>query len=80
MLIPHGAGASNFLRQLGGAFGINLISLAMQRQTSAHREALNATQSFYRDMFLLIGAVFALTLVPAAFIAGRRRYAPGAGA
>lgn len=125
VLIPHGAGAINFLRQLGGAFGINLISLAMQRQTSAHREALNATQSWdnattaelmrlvmlelqhlgligyrgfeasfgyvtgivgfqstmlaYRDMFLLIGAVFALTLVPAAFIAGRRRYAPGAG-
>ena len=43
-LIPHGSGAINFLRQLGGAFGINLISLAMQERTAAHSDALNATQ------------------------------------
>lgn len=117
-LIPHGSGAINFLRQLGGAFGINLISLAMQHQRVAHVEALNVTQNWenpttrelmrlviqefnhlgmigyrgfeasfgyvisivgsqstmlaYRDMFLLIGSVFALSLIPALFIAGRR--------
>jgi len=118
-LIPQGSGAINFLRQLGGAFGINLISLAMTRRTVAHHEALNTTQTWgnpttselmrlvieefrhlgltgyrgfeasfgyvqsiigaqstvlaYRDMFLLIGAVFAVSLLPALFIAGRRR-------
>jgi hypothetical protein len=118
--IPHGSGAINFLRQLGGAFGINLISLAMRERTVMHYDALNATQTWdnpttrelmrlviqefqhlgligyrgfeasfnyvlsvvgaqstmlaYRDMFLLIAAVFVLTLIPAAFIAGRRTY------
>ncbi len=45
-LIPHGSGAINFLRQLGGAFGINLISLAMRDRTVAHYDALNATQTW----------------------------------
>lgn len=45
-LIPQGSGAINFLRQLGGAFGVNLISLAMQQRTVAHFDALNATQSW----------------------------------
>jgi hypothetical protein len=128
-LIPHGSGAINFLRQLGGAFGINLISLAMQERMVMHYQALNDTQAWdnpttrelmrlviqelqhlgmtgyrgfeasfgyilnvlgaqstmlaYRDMFYLIGAVFALSLIPALFIAGRRsraadpRSAPG---
>jgi MFS transporter, DHA2 family, multidrug resistance protein len=117
-LIPHGSGAINFLRQLGGAFGVNLISLAMQQRTAAHYHALNSTQSWdnsttgelmrlviqqfqylgvvgyrgfeasfgyvtsivaaqstmlaYRDMFFLIGAIFVISLIPAAFIARRR--------
>ncbi|MEQ8858101.1 MAG: DHA2 family efflux MFS transporter permease subunit [Pseudomonadales bacterium] len=117
-LIAQGSGAINFLRQLGGAFGINLISLAMQQRITLHYDALNTTQTWdnattqelmrlvveqlrwfgitgyrgfeasfgyvqsvlgaqstmlaYRDMFFLIGAVFALTLLPAAFIAGAR--------
>lgn len=117
-LIPQGSGAINFMRQLGGAFGINLISLAMLERTAIHYDALNATQSWdnhttrelmrlviqefqhlgltgyrgfeasfgyvlevlgaqstmlvYRDMFGLIGVVFAVSLIPALFIAGRR--------
>ncbi|MEQ9004473.1 MAG: DHA2 family efflux MFS transporter permease subunit, partial [Pseudomonadales bacterium] len=120
-LIPHGSGTINFLRQLGGAFGINLISLAMQQRAVLHAEALNATQTWdnpttgelmrlamlefqhlgltgyrgfeasfgyvtgivgaqsvmlmYRDLFYLIGMVFVATLIPALFIAGRRRQA-----
>ncbi len=118
-LIPQGSGAINFLRQLGGAFGINLISLSMRDQMTFHYQSLNATQNWdnaatrelmrvvilqlehmgltgyrafeasfgyvtaivgsqstmlaYRDSFLLIGVVFVLSLVPAAFIAGHRR-------
>ncbi|MFU8814941.1 MAG: DHA2 family efflux MFS transporter permease subunit [Pseudomonadales bacterium] len=45
-LIAQGSGAINFLRQLGGAFGINLISLAMQDRMVLHYDALNATQTW----------------------------------
>ncbi|MCB1683025.1 MAG: DHA2 family efflux MFS transporter permease subunit [Pseudomonadales bacterium] len=45
-LIPHGSGAINFLRQLGGAFGISFISLTMQSQSAAHLNELNSTQSW----------------------------------
>lgn len=118
-LIAQGSGAVNFLRQLGGAFGINLISLAMNERMVLHQEALNETQHWanpatqelmrlamlefqrlgvlgyqgfeasfgyvisvvgaqattlaYRDAFYLIGLVFALSLIPACFIADHRR-------
>jgi len=45
-LIPHGSGAVNFLRQLGGAFGINLISMAMTEQKRLYADAANATQTW----------------------------------
>lgn len=118
-LIAQGSGAVNFLRQLGGAFGINLISLAMRDRMVMHYQGLNTTQDWenpttqelmrlvilefqhlgmvgyrgfeasfsyvmgilgaqstmlaYRDSFYLIGAVFVISLIPALFIAGRRR-------
>lgn len=40
-LLPQGAGALNFLRQLGSAFGVNLIAIELERRTS-----------FFRDVFL----------------------------
>ena len=45
-LIPHGAGAVNFLRQLGGAFGINLISMSMMEQTAFYSDLANSTQTW----------------------------------
>jgi MFS transporter, DHA2 family, multidrug resistance protein len=45
-LIPQGSGAINFMRQLGGAFGVNMISLAMQQRMALHQDALNATQTW----------------------------------
>lgn len=48
-LIPHGSGAINFLRQLGGAFGINVISLRMQERTAAHLDELNTSQRWDND-------------------------------
>lgn len=45
-LIAHGAGAINFIRQLGGAFGINLILLTMQERTAEHYNTLNASQNW----------------------------------
>ena len=40
-LLPQGAGALNYLRQLGSAFGVNLIAIELERRTS-----------FFRDVFL----------------------------
>ncbi|MFW6093952.1 MAG: DHA2 family efflux MFS transporter permease subunit, partial [Pseudomonadota bacterium] len=38
-LIPQGSGAINFLRQLGGAFGVNIISLIMRDRMVFHYNA-----------------------------------------
>lgn len=44
-LVSQGSGAINFVRQLGGAFGINLLSVLLERRTEFHAEAMAATQS-----------------------------------
>ncbi|MBY0338708.1 MAG: multidrug efflux MFS transporter [Acetobacteraceae bacterium] len=41
-LYGQGAGAINFFRMLGGAFGTNLVSIHLERRTQHHAEALNA--------------------------------------
>lgn len=43
-LIGQGAGAVNFVRQLGGAFGVNLLAVFLERRTALHAEALATTQ------------------------------------
>lgn len=45
-LIADGSGAINFLRQLGGAFGINLISLHLNHRLVNHHATLNSTQTW----------------------------------
>ena len=44
-LIGQGSGAMNFVRQLGGAFGVNLLSVFLERRTMLHADALAATQT-----------------------------------
>ena len=44
-LIGQGSGASNFARQLGGAFGVNLLTVFIERRTIMHADALAATQT-----------------------------------
>ncbi len=39
-LIGPGAGASNFLRQLGGTFGVNLLAMLLEGRTALHAAAL----------------------------------------
>jgi EmrB/QacA subfamily drug resistance transporter len=47
-LPPHwvgqGSGAINFARQFGGAMGVNLLSIYLERQTQLYAQALTATQ------------------------------------
>ena len=42
--VRQGAGVANFMRQLGGAFGINLIVAFFEVRTRFHADALTATQ------------------------------------
>ena len=44
-LVAQGSGAMNFVRQLGGAFGVNLLAIFLERQTMFHADALTATQT-----------------------------------
>lgn len=44
-LVSQGAGAVNFSRQLGGAIGVNLLSLALDRRTAQHASSLTDTQT-----------------------------------
>ncbi len=44
-LVAQGSGGINFVRQLGGAFGVNLLAVMLERRTAFHAEALTATQT-----------------------------------
>ena len=44
-LIGQGSGAINFIRQLGGAFGVNLLAVLLERRTMLHADALTVTQT-----------------------------------
>jgi fucose permease len=44
--LRQGAGVANFMRQLGGAFGINLMVAFFEVRTRFHAEALTATQDW----------------------------------
>lgn len=41
----HGAGNINFMRQLGGAVGVSLLSVYLERQTTLYCQAFNALQT-----------------------------------
>ena len=43
--VGQGSGAMNFIRQLGGAFGVNLLVVFMERRTILHADAFAATQT-----------------------------------
>ena len=43
-LLAQGSGAINFLRQLGGAFGVNLLTILQQQRTHFHVDALTVAQ------------------------------------
>ncbi len=44
-LMPQGSGVSNFSRQLGGAFGVNLLAVLFDQRTAFHSDILAATQT-----------------------------------
>jgi EmrB/QacA subfamily drug resistance transporter len=44
--LQQGAGAMNFIRQLGGAFGVNLLSISLEYRSEFHRDSMFATQTW----------------------------------
>ena len=44
-LLGQGAGMINFARQLGGAFGVNLLSVTLDRRTVFHSDAITSMQT-----------------------------------
>ncbi|RFA39628.1 MFS transporter [Alkalilimnicola ehrlichii] len=67
-MLPQGSGAINFARQLGGAFGVNLMSVALARRTEFHTEALaqevTAASRIGQDALTQLEAIYARTGVP----------------
>ena len=45
-LIPNGAGMINFVRQLGGALGVNVLSFALIERTALHQSRAMETQTW----------------------------------
>jgi hypothetical protein len=43
--LGQGAGMINFCRQLGGAFGVNLLSVTLDRRTFLHGDVLTSAQT-----------------------------------
>ena len=43
--VGQGSGAVNFARQFGGAMGVNLLSILLERRTQFHAQALSDTQT-----------------------------------
>jgi hypothetical protein len=41
-LLGQGSGAINFVRQLGGAFGVNLLSIALERRSQLYVDSFTA--------------------------------------
>ena len=44
--INQGAGTYNFIRQMGGAFGVNLTAVSIEMQTVHHADLLAVTQTY----------------------------------
>jgi EmrB/QacA subfamily drug resistance transporter len=71
--LAQGAGALNFIRQLGGAFGTSLLSLLLQWRLAVHQGdvaadgaagALEAATRAFDDSFVAVGLVFLSALWP----------------
>jgi DHA2 family multidrug resistance protein len=62
--LPKGSGNMNFIRQLGGASGTNLIVVWLLMQTSTHADALVATQTAANDTSTSLLAAVRDMLVP----------------
>ena len=69
--LAQGAGAITFIRQLGGAFGISLLSYFLEWRHWAEGSGLAHDAEAFRQTFWLVAVLFMLSALPAL---GVRRY------
>ncbi len=73
--IGHGSSAINFIRQLGGAFGVNILSTFLEWRTLVHERAAGLPEAgalasaeriaAFHESFALVALVFVLAVIPA---------------
>lgn len=63
--LPYGAGAVTFVRQLGGAFGINVLTVFLDWQHRSLGGDFAAETIAFERTFVLLGVLFLLALWPA---------------
>ncbi|MDY0206336.1 MAG: DHA2 family efflux MFS transporter permease subunit [Pseudomonas sp.] len=63
--LPYGAGAVTFVRQLGGAFGINLLTVFLEWQHQSLGGDFAAESIAFERTFMVLGLAFLLALWPA---------------
>ncbi|MBD9399662.1 MFS transporter [Pseudomonas sp. PDM11] len=63
--VPHGAGAITFVRQLGGAFGVNLLTFFLEWRHRQEGGDFAGEVAAFQQSFWLMGALFAVTILAA---------------
>ena len=63
--LHQGTGAINFFRQLGGALGVNLLSLTLGWRTAVHAADPQGRTLAFHDSFFALALIFVLALLPA---------------
>lgn len=71
--LAHGAGAITFVRQLGGAFGVNLLTFFLEWRHVAEGGHQLAEWIAFKQSFWLVAAIFAFTVVAAMGVKSVRR-------
>ncbi|HEY3488977.1 MAG TPA: DHA2 family efflux MFS transporter permease subunit [Candidatus Deferrimicrobiaceae bacterium] len=68
-LLNQGSGAINFVRLLGGAFGVTLLSAVLDWRIAYHAASREGARvAGFRDAFLMAALIFGLALLPAFFM------------
>jgi len=63
--LSQGAGAITFVRQLGGAFGVNLLTFFLEWRHAAEGAHLLAEAQAFQQSFWLMAGLFLLAVIPA---------------
>jgi len=81
--MPQAAGLTSFLRQLGGAIGVNMVGIFLEWRLAAHgvsapRSAAAGADRIpaFRECLILLAVVMLGAALAAVFLRGRRRPAP----
>jgi DHA2 family multidrug resistance protein len=77
--LPQAAGVTSFLRQLGGAIGVNLVGLVLEWRLAAHgagaaHSGVHATDRVpaFQECLLVLAAIMLGAAIAAAFMGARR--------